>query len=107
MSVLGKLIKLIEKLKKRVKYKTVDKRKLLKVKESTIMVIPSVHSNNNSLDNKLIQNNHNANLSNLDLRGNLIVKLTKINVQQFILIVIAKTTKRKYIKVSANLQSGL
>jgi len=32
MSVLGKLIKLIEKLKKRVKYKTVDKRKLLKVK---------------------------------------------------------------------------
>jgi len=32
MSNLGKLIKLIEKLKKRVKYKTVNKRKLLQVK---------------------------------------------------------------------------
>jgi len=30
MSILGKLIKLIKKLKKHVKYKTVDKRKLNK-----------------------------------------------------------------------------
>jgi len=32
MLILGKLIKLIEKLKKYVKYKTFDKRKLLQVK---------------------------------------------------------------------------